>query len=109
MHLQSSVYSHSDVRSSQSKARRFALKFAIAGAAVAVAVFGVAIPAKHLTPAPGTEAGSLVRVASVSHPAVEEPSMAPTEQPRPSTQAEVAQDPRECEPAKGITSACIFE
>jgi len=109
MHLQSSVNSQSDVRPSRSKARPFALKFAIAGAAVAVAVFGVAIPAKHLTPAPSPQAVSPVGVAGASQPAVEETSMASTEQPSPLVRADVTQDPRECEPAKGITAACVFE
>ena len=111
MYLESSRYSRSAVHPTQSKRRRFAVKLAIVIAAVALAAFGMVIPAKHLTQVPGTEAESSVSVGAVSaeHPAVEETSMAPTEQPRPLTWNDDAKDPRECEPAKGVTSACIFE
>jgi hypothetical protein len=109
MHLESSVYPQSSVRPNRSRSRRLAARLATVGAAIALATFGMVIPAKHLAPVPGPEAAFPARVANAGDPAIDESSALETEQPRTPARADVAQDPRECDPAKGITSACIFE
>src|SRR5262245_30355350 len=111
MYLESNRYSRADARPTQPKRGRFAVRLAIVISAVALAAFGMVIPAKHHGQMPATEAVSSAGAgaASAGNPAVEETSTAPTEQPRPSIQGRDAENPRECEPAKGITSACIFE
>jgi hypothetical protein len=86
-------------------ARRFRASVVITG--VALALFGLVTVAKH--PASDNSMTAAASVVAANNAAGEALSMPVKEQSRLTTPGDVQADPRECEPAKGINTQCVFE
>jgi hypothetical protein len=98
-----------DVDLGQQPARRSRASVVIVSVAFALLGYGVVTVAKHPSSVPGNSPALATSVAAASNAAGEASSMPVKEQNRLATLGDVQADPRECEPAKGINTQCIFE
>ena len=98
-----------DLHGKEQLVRRPGTSAVIIGVAFALLGYCVVTVAKHPASVPGNSPSLATSVAAASNAAGEASSKPVKEQRRLSTPGDVQADPRECEPAKGINSQCIFE